>query len=170
MYFHMPSHWLKSFVVSSVCLASLPIILPCLVSGSLNIPIHTHRLGAQRTGTLHLRKKAGALAGKQTQKDNAEKTNTEKTNTERQKGRQQTQKDNTHAEELRKLFTETDEDNTGTMSYDEFQRLMRHPKFRSYLEVRGIQSYTSKGVGRQGIGSFERDSYVSTLCPVVICP
>ena len=32
------------------------------------------------------------------------------------------------------------------------------------------QSYTSKGIRRQGIGSFVRDSYVSTPCPVVICP
>ena len=32
------------------------------------------------------------------------------------------------------------------------------------------QSYISKGIGRQGTGSFVRNSYVSTLCPVVICP
>ena len=32
------------------------------------------------------------------------------------------------------------------------------------------QSYISKGMWRQGIGSFVRNSYVSTLCPVVICP
>ena len=32
------------------------------------------------------------------------------------------------------------------------------------------QSYMSKGIWRQGIGSFVRNSYVSTLCPVVICP
>ena len=32
------------------------------------------------------------------------------------------------------------------------------------------QSYISKGIWRQGIGSFVRNSYVSTLCPVVICP
>ena len=32
------------------------------------------------------------------------------------------------------------------------------------------QSYTSKDIRRQGIGSFVRNSYVSTLCPVVICP
>ena len=31
-------------------------------------------------------------------------------------------------------------------------------------------SYISRGIWRQGIGSFVRDSYVSTLCPVVICP
>ena len=35
---------------------------------------------------------------------------------------------------------------------------------------RVLRSYTSKGIGRQGIGSFVRKSYVSTLCPVVICP
>ena len=33
-----------------------------------------------------------------------------------------------------------------------------------------IQSYTSKGVGRQGIGSFASNSYVSALRPVVLCP
>ena len=33
-----------------------------------------------------------------------------------------------------------------------------------------IQSYISEGTWRQGIGSFTRNSYVSTLCPVVICP
>ena len=33
-----------------------------------------------------------------------------------------------------------------------------------------IQSCRSKGIWRQGIGSFARNSYVSTLCPVVICP
>ena len=32
------------------------------------------------------------------------------------------------------------------------------------------QSYISKGIRRQGIGSFVRNSYVSTLCPVVVCP
>ena len=32
------------------------------------------------------------------------------------------------------------------------------------------QSYISKGIWRQGIGSFVRNSYVSTLCPVAICP
>ena len=33
-----------------------------------------------------------------------------------------------------------------------------------------IQSYISKGIWRQGIGSFVRNSYVSTLCHLVICP
>ena len=33
-----------------------------------------------------------------------------------------------------------------------------------------IQSYMIKGIWRQGIGSFVGKSYVSTLCPVVICP
>ena len=32
------------------------------------------------------------------------------------------------------------------------------------------QSYMSKGIWRQGVGSFVRKSYVSTLCPVVTCP
>ena len=32
------------------------------------------------------------------------------------------------------------------------------------------QSCTSKGVGHQGIGSFGRNSYVSTQCPGAICP
>ena len=32
------------------------------------------------------------------------------------------------------------------------------------------QSYISKGIWRQGIGYFARNSYVSTLCAVVICP
>ena len=32
------------------------------------------------------------------------------------------------------------------------------------------ESYISEGIWRQGIGSFVRNSYVSTLCPVVICP
>ena len=32
-----------------------------------------------------------------------------------------------------------------------------------------LQSYTSKGIGRQGMGSFVRESYVSALCPVVLC-
>ena len=32
------------------------------------------------------------------------------------------------------------------------------------------QSYISKGIWRQGIGSFVRISIVSTLCPVVLCP
>ena len=32
------------------------------------------------------------------------------------------------------------------------------------------QSYISKSTWRQGIGSLVRNSYVSTLCPVVICP
>ena len=32
------------------------------------------------------------------------------------------------------------------------------------------QSYVSKGVWRRGIGSFARNAYASTLCPVVICP
>ena len=34
----------------------------------------------------------------------------------------------------------------------------------------GDQSDRSKGIWRQGIGSFIRNSYVSTLRPVVICP
>ena len=33
-----------------------------------------------------------------------------------------------------------------------------------------LQSYINKGIRRQGIGSVVRNSYVSTLCPVVICP
>ena len=33
-----------------------------------------------------------------------------------------------------------------------------------------FQSYISKGIRRQGAGSFVRKSYVSTLCPVVIRP
>ena len=32
------------------------------------------------------------------------------------------------------------------------------------------RSHISKGIGRRGIGSFVRNSYVSTLCPLVICP
>ena len=32
------------------------------------------------------------------------------------------------------------------------------------------QSYTSKGMCRRGIGSFVRNSYLSTPCPLVICP
>ena len=32
------------------------------------------------------------------------------------------------------------------------------------------KSYISKGIRRQGIGSSVRNSYVSALCPVVICP
>ena len=32
------------------------------------------------------------------------------------------------------------------------------------------QSYISKGIRLQGIGSSVRNSYVSTPCPVVICP
>ena len=35
---------------------------------------------------------------------------------------------------------------------------------------RDSQSYTSKGIWRQGIGSFVRNSCVSTRCPVVMCP
>ena len=37
-------------------------------------------------------------------------------------------------------------------------------------DILGLQSYMSKGIWRQGIGSFVRNSCVSTLCPVVICP
>ena len=33
-----------------------------------------------------------------------------------------------------------------------------------------VQSYRSKGIWRQGIGSFDRNSCDSTRCPVVICP
>ena len=40
----------------------------------------------------------------------------------------------------------------------------------AYLLPLIIQSCTSKGIWRQGIGSFVRNSHVSTLCPVVICP
>ena len=36
--------------------------------------------------------------------------------------------------------------------------------------ARRTQSYTSKGIWRQGIGSFVRKSYVQALCPVVLCP
>ena len=32
------------------------------------------------------------------------------------------------------------------------------------------QSCTRRGIGRQGVGTFLRNSYVSTLCPVVLCP
>ena len=34
----------------------------------------------------------------------------------------------------------------------------------------GLQSCISRSICRQCIGSFVRNSYVSTLCPVVICP
>ena len=37
------------------------------------------------------------------------------------------------------------------------------------MQVLESQSYTSKGVPRQGVGSLVRSSCVSTLCPVVIC-
>ena len=42
----------------------------------------------------------------------------------------------------------------------------------SYLHhcPRARQSYTSKGIWRQAVGSFIRNSYVSTICPVVKCP
>ena len=40
----------------------------------------------------------------------------------------------------------------------------------TYIWIMLIQSYMSKGIWRQGIGSFVRYFYVSTLCPVVICP
>ena len=39
-----------------------------------------------------------------------------------------------------------------------------------HYSTRDIQSYISKGIWRQGKGSFVRNSYVSTRCPVVICP
>ena len=37
-------------------------------------------------------------------------------------------------------------------------------------EGRESQSHVRKGIRRQGVGSFVRSSYVSTPCPVVICP
>ena len=41
-------------------------------------------------------------------------------------------------------------------------------RYRTHLFF--SQSYISKGIWRQGISSFLRNSCVSTLCPVVICP
>ena len=43
-----------------------------------------------------------------------------------------------HARELKELFAETDTNKSNSLSFDEFNHLMEHPKFRSYLEVRGI--------------------------------
>merc|ERR1712018_12524 len=40
--------------------------------------------------------------------------------------------------ELAKLFHEVDIDQSETISVEEFQCLMRHPKLKSYLNVRGI--------------------------------
>ena len=37
------------------------------------------------------------------------------------------------------------------------------------MEIQDLQSYTSRGFGRQGIGPFV-NSRVSTPCPVVLCP
>ena len=39
-----------------------------------------------------------------------------------------------------------------------------------FVVVGIYQSYISKGISPQGIGSFVGNSYVSRLCPVVICP
>ena len=41
---------------------------------------------------------------------------------------------------------------------------------KQHIQQDTQQSYISKGIRRQGIGSFVRSSHVSTLCPVVICP
>jgi len=43
------------------------------------------------------------------------------------------------ADELTKIFTALDTDNSGTMSLHELQGLLVHPKFRDYLRVRGIR-------------------------------
>ena len=48
--------------------------------------------------------------------------------------------------------------------------LSKVPRNDSSWTLELTQSYISKGIWRQGIGSFVRDSYVSTLWPVVICP
>ena len=45
----------------------------------------------------------------------------------------------------------------------------RRPVLRPRPLQTMFQSYISKGISRQGIGSFVRKSYVSTQCPVVIC-
>ena len=45
----------------------------------------------------------------------------------------------------------------------------RRPDSRSAGRAH-TQSYISKGIQRQGIGSFVRHSYVSRLCPVVMRP
>ena len=44
------------------------------------------------------------------------------------------------------------------------------PRHKQHALAAQHQSYITKGIWRQGIGSFVRNSYVSTLCPVVICP
>jgi len=43
------------------------------------------------------------------------------------------------AEELTNIFSEVDVDKSGTISLGELESVMEHPKFRSYLRVRGIE-------------------------------
>ena len=45
-----------------------------------------------------------------------------------------------------------------------------HSAARREVHSRHGHSYISKGIWRQGTGSFVNTSYVSTLCPVAICP
>lgn len=47
--------------------------------------------------------------------------------------------DSRDADELRKIFTALDDNSSGTISLDELQHLIAHPKFRTYLRVRGIR-------------------------------
>eukprot|EP00429_Kryptoperidinium_foliaceum_P004176 CAMPEP_0176011736 /NCGR_PEP_ID=MMETSP0120_2-20121206/5435_1 /TAXON_ID=160619 /ORGANISM="Kryptoperidinium foliaceum, Strain CCMP 1326" /LENGTH=566 /DNA_ID=CAMNT_0017344603 /DNA_START=51 /DNA_END=1751 /DNA_ORIENTATION=- len=42
------------------------------------------------------------------------------------------------AQELTKIFSEVDTDSSGTISIRELESVMTHPRFRSYLRVRGI--------------------------------
>jgi len=52
--------------------------------------------------------------------------------------REQLMKDIVDAEELMNLFSEADLDRSESISLEEFIRVAEHPKFRSYLHVRGI--------------------------------
>eukprot|EP00443_Scrippsiella_acuminata_P024954 CAMPEP_0115332880 /NCGR_PEP_ID=MMETSP0270-20121206/87076_1 /TAXON_ID=71861 /ORGANISM="Scrippsiella trochoidea, Strain CCMP3099" /LENGTH=215 /DNA_ID=CAMNT_0002753751 /DNA_START=318 /DNA_END=962 /DNA_ORIENTATION=- len=52
--------------------------------------------------------------------------------------REQLTKDIGDAEELMNLFSEADFDRSASISLEEFIRVAEHPKFRSYLHVRGI--------------------------------
>merc|ERR1711972_1191486 len=51
---------------------------------------------------------------------------------------EQRMKDVVDAAELKELFLEVDADFSQSISLEEFRLLMRHPKLKSYLQVRGI--------------------------------
>merc|ERR1712217_4388 len=74
-----------------------------------------------------------------------------------------------HAEELMSLFGELDEDGSQTVSLDEFRTVSKHPRLKSYLQIRGIDIKNAESFFNMLLAIAGEDSEIDLQTLVTAC-